>query len=155
VGPIRLAAATPADVDAIVALERRCFDQPWGRISVEGELAGRGSAGLLLREGPGEGAVRAYIFFRVVADEIHIHRIAVAPERRRRALAGRLLSECLRAGRRAGARAAVLEVRAANAAALALYRRFGFEVAATRPGYYSDGQEDALILHLTLCKEDS
>lgn len=150
--PLRLAAVTAADLEAIAALERRCFAEPWGRALLEGELAARGGAGLLLREdaGPEAGAVSGYVFFRLAADELHIHRIAVAPEKRRRTRGGRLLAECLRAGRLQGARTALLEVRASNRAALALYRRFGFQAVATRPGYYHNGQEDALLLRLAL-----
>ena len=45
-----------------------------------------------------------------------------------------------------GATKATLEVRASKTAALALYQRLGFRVAARRPGYYSKPDEDALIL---------
>ena len=45
-----------------------------------------------------------------------------------------------------GATKATLEVRASNTAAFALYERLGFHVAATRPGYYTKPEEDALIL---------
>lgn len=44
---------------------------------------------------------------------------------------------------------AVLEVRASNCAALALYSSLGFAEAGRRRGYYSDG-EDALLLHKQL-----
>jgi ribosomal protein S18 acetylase RimI-like enzyme len=46
--------------------------------------------------------------------------------------------------------AAVLEVGAANAGALALYRRSGFRPVGTRRGYYNGGREDAVILKLEL-----
>ncbi len=47
---------------------------------------------------------------------------------------------------RAGATRATLEVRRSNTAALRLYERLGFHVAAVRPRYYSKPEEDALIL---------
>jgi ribosomal-protein-alanine N-acetyltransferase len=46
-----------------------------------------------------------------------------------------------------GLDAAWLEVRAGNAAAIALYERFGFTTVGRRPGYYADG-EDALVMCL-------
>jgi ribosomal-protein-alanine N-acetyltransferase len=52
--------------------------------------------------------------------------------------------------RRGGLEAVTLEVRPANRPALALYRAFGFTTAGTRPGYYADTGEDALILTLQL-----
>ena len=46
----------------------------------------------------------------------------------------------------AGALQATLEVRRSNVAALRLYERLGFDVAAVRPNYYTDPEEDGLIL---------
>jgi ribosomal protein S18 acetylase RimI-like enzyme len=43
----------------------------------------------------------------------------------------------------------MLEVRAGNVSAQALYRRFGFEVTYRRPRYYRDNQEYALLMNLT------
>jgi ribosomal-protein-alanine N-acetyltransferase len=48
-----------------------------------------------------------------------------------------------------GAERLFLEVSMANKAALALYRKVGFEMAGTRPGYYQDGS-DAAIMRLLL-----
>ena len=45
-----------------------------------------------------------------------------------------------------GATALTLEVRASNAAAQELYRRFGFAPAGVRKGYYADTGEDALVM---------
>jgi ribosomal-protein-alanine N-acetyltransferase len=39
-----------------------------------------------------------------------------------------------------------LEVRVSNAAAIAMYRRFGFAPSGVRPDYYADDGEDALIM---------
>jgi ribosomal-protein-alanine N-acetyltransferase len=146
----QLGAVLPSDIDLIVELERRCFSLPWGRLSIAGEMSGRGAGALALRAGDGEApaAIVAYIFFRVIVDEVHIHRVAVAPERRRKGLGSLLLAECLRSARRRGASAAILEVRPSNVEAIALYRKFGFQAMATRPGYYPDRVEDALILKL-------
>ena len=52
----------------------------------------------------------------------------------------------LSAAAREGATRATLEVRASNAAALGLYRSFGFAVRGRRPNYYTNPVEDALIL---------
>jgi ribosomal-protein-alanine N-acetyltransferase len=58
----------------------------------------------------------------------------------------------MRIGRAAGARNLFLEVRPSNAAAKALYSRFGFRQVSLRRGYYPahDGREDALVLALAL-----
>ena len=102
----------------------------------------------------GDEAVIAYLFYRFVAEEVHIFRLAVHPEWRRQGIGSRLVTECLRVARSRGVTAAVLEVRRSNTEAIELYRKFGFQVVASRPGYYSDSREDALILKLEMKKED-
>jgi ribosomal-protein-alanine N-acetyltransferase len=143
-----LSALRPVDIDPIVDIEGRSFGWPWGRLSFESEADSPGADSWVVRTpGPtGAEQVVAYIFFRLIADEVHIFRIAVAPAWRRRGIGARLVAECLGSAPQRGARVAVLEVRPSSTAALALYRKFGFRVVATRPGYYSDSGEDALIL---------
>ena len=53
-------------------------------------------------------------------------------------------------GAAARARIATLEVRTGNAAAIALYRGFGFAPVSMRPKYYVDNSEDALVMMLEL-----
>ncbi|MCU0561610.1 MAG: ribosomal protein S18-alanine N-acetyltransferase [Desulfobacterales bacterium] len=145
-------ALRPADLEAVLEIERLSFACPWGRLSVEGELSGPGAQQLVIRP-PGSGAVAAYIFFRRIADEVHIFRIAVAPAWRRRGMGAQLVDACLQAAG-SGARAALLEMRPSNAEAMALYRSFGFQVVGSRPGYYPDRREDALILRKQLKEEE-
>ena len=80
----------------------------------------------------------------LVADELHITLIAVAPSVRRRGHGKRLLSALLQQARQQGAIHAPLEVGTNNLAAIALYANGGFQSAGTRLKYYSDGS-DALI----------
>jgi ribosomal-protein-alanine N-acetyltransferase len=47
-----------------------------------------------------------------------------------------------------GAQNAALEVRDSNAAAQAMYRRFGFQLVGRRPAYYKDNGEDAILMTL-------
>jgi [ribosomal protein S18]-alanine N-acetyltransferase len=152
----QLTCATPADIEPLVALEGRCFDWPWGRLSFEGEMASAGAGSRLAWTTAASGVKRivAYIFFRFIGGEVHIFRLAVDPEWRRQGIGTRMVDDCLTSARRRGLAAAVLEVRPSNTEAIALYRKFGFRVIATRPGYYSDSRENALILKLELKKED-
>ncbi len=82
----------------------------------------------------------------MVLDEAHIATLAVDPQYRGLGVASRLLETSLQAAMQRNASQATLEVRAGNQAALALYRRFGFEVVGRRPRYYKDNNEDALIM---------
>ena len=79
-------------------------------------------------------------------DEAHITTIGVDPDHRGRGL-GELLLLCMfdEAIER-GANWLTLEVRVTNAAAQALYRKYGFTAHGTRKRYYSDNNEDALIM---------
>lgn len=146
-------ALRPSDIEQVLEIERASFTCPWGRLSIEGELNGPGAEHFVIRQ-PESGAVAAYIFFRRIADEVHIFRIAVALAWRRRGMGARLVDACLQAAGRDGACAALLEVRPSNAEAVALYQKFGFRVVATRPGYYPDRREDALILQKPLKQEE-
>ncbi|MEN9581296.1 MAG: hypothetical protein RJA70_4305 [Pseudomonadota bacterium] len=96
--------------------------------------------------GPG---VQGYLLCWWVADELQIVDLAVEPGARKRGTASVLLEEVLAAARSHGTATALLEVRASNTAALALYTKFGFQVARRRASYYVDG-EDALEMSLKL-----
>jgi ribosomal-protein-alanine N-acetyltransferase len=153
--PWHLTAATRADIEALTALETRCFTWPWGRLSFEGELESRDGGSLVAWtiSPSGTQALIGYLFYRFIAGEVHIFRIAVSPEWRRQGIGFRMVGECLQTARRRGVTAALMEVRSSNAQAVALYCKFGFQVIATRPGYYSDSREDALILKLDMKEE--
>lgn len=69
---------------------------------------------------------------------------------RRQGIGSALIAACMEWARSQGATTIRLEVRASNAAALALYRRQGFSPAGARRGYYSAPLEDALLLEAPL-----
>jgi ribosomal-protein-alanine N-acetyltransferase len=144
--------ARPADLDALVALEGRCFEWPWGRLSFEGELSAVAADNRVVwtETSAGDQQIVGYIFFRFIAGEVQIFRIAVDPTWRRQGIGTRLVNECLSAARAEGLSTAVLEARPSNTEAIELYRKFGFHTAGVRRGYYSDRHEDALILKRTL-----
>lgn len=144
--------AMPADLEALAALEGRCFEWPWGRLSFEGELSASSADNRVVWTETSAGVKRivGYIFFRFIAGEVQIFRIAVDPMWRRRGIGTRLVAECLDAAQAEGLSTAVLEARPSNTEAIELYRKFGFHAAGTRRGYYADRHEDALILKRTL-----
>jgi len=76
----------------------------------------------------------------------HLMNIAVAPERRRAGVAGRMLGRLFEEA--GGVLPFTLEVRVSNHGAIAMYERFGFRPAGVRPRYYHDNGEDALIMWL-------
>jgi ribosomal-protein-alanine N-acetyltransferase len=147
--------AQPADLDALVALERMCFSHPWTPRNFTSAMADPPrSRVVVLRvphpaDDPGHG-IAAYCVYELAADELHVHNVAVHPGVRRAGL-GRLLMEVvLQAGAHQGARAALLEVRRSNDAARRLYESLGFHSLGTRRNYYSHPPEDAIVMRRAL-----
>ena len=140
-----------SDVHALARLEAACFTHPWTEAQIADEVARVEPGMVLVLEGfPGEGepgvAIRGYGSFRFVLDELHVMNLVVASGCRRRGLARWLLMFAMGKAWRAGARRALLEVRAGNGEALALYRSLAFCGVGVRRGYYRDPPEDALVL---------
>jgi ribosomal-protein-alanine N-acetyltransferase len=133
------------DLDAVAELEGRCFTNPWTRDALAGELARSEAARVYVARLPGE-PVAAFCSCWFVADELHINTIAVDAPHRRSGIATALMHYVMTEAARHGIRRATLEVRASNEAARKLYESLGFAVAAVRPRYYTQPEEDALIL---------
>jgi [ribosomal protein S18]-alanine N-acetyltransferase len=136
---------TDADLDAVVELESACFTNPWTRDTLVRELAQSGVAHVFVLRLPGE-RVAAFCSCWIVADELHVNTMAVHPQYRRHGLAAFLMRRVMAEAQRRGAVRATLEVRESNEAARRLYESLGFTVAAMRRGYYTQPEEDALIL---------
>lgn len=94
-----------------------------------------------------------YVTAYNIDGEIEIVNIAVRPDFRRSGLGAMLMNGLQDFARHHDAGRIVLEVRAGNAPARALYARTGFCTVGVRKGYYSDPREDALILEwVTSCR---
>jgi ribosomal-protein-alanine N-acetyltransferase len=137
------------DLEEILAIENDSFPTPWTPGLFRSEMANPISRMVIGRSAAG-GEVVGYAVFWRVADEIHLHNIAVRRDLRRGGIAATLLEEVLRRCRPEGARFVTLEVRRSNIAAQKLYERFGFAVSGVRRGYYTDTGEDALIMSADL-----
>lgn len=147
---IELRPMAPNDLDAVLAIERRAFPQPWSRTFFERELAAA-QARLMVAMAEDDAGTRlvGYSCRWRVADEVHLLNVAVLPDRQSGGI-GRLLVEAIVAeGRATGARVVYLEVRAGNVAARRLYRQLGFRALGVRRGYYGPGQ-DAIVMELRL-----
>ena len=139
---------SPTDLLAVERIEQASFDDPWVWEALLQELVpSRLRLPLVVEMG---GEVAGYLMAWRSANELHILNVAVDPRSRRSGLGGALLRAVLEVAAREGMTAVSLEVRPGNEPALGMYRRFGFEVAGVREGYYDDTGEDALILTLTL-----
>lgn len=90
--------------------------------------------------------VRGYTGQWLMVDESHLLTIALHHELRRRGLGEALLIAAIDQAVEAGARIMTLEVRVSNLAAQAMYEKFGFWRVGLRPKYYTDNDEDAVIM---------
>jgi ribosomal-protein-alanine N-acetyltransferase len=153
-GHITLSPMQEGDLDEALALEQASFAEPWTRNMFLGELQGNAFAvNVVVRAGAAgygtglaAGALVGYIMFWVVFEELHLMNLAIRPEARRRGIGTQLVRHALAVGAERGARTALLEVRASNRAALALYDNLGFARKSLRKGYYNHPREDAVIM---------
>jgi len=135
------------DLDAVLAIERRAFAQPWTRTFFETELgATQARCMVAFDEGPATTLVGYSVRWRV-ADEVHLLNVAVHPVERGSGVGRCLVEAVIDEGRSSGARVVYLEVRAGNVAARRLYRHLGFRDLGVRRGYYGPGQ-DAIVMEL-------
>jgi ribosomal-protein-alanine N-acetyltransferase len=147
---VSISPMTEHDLLEVVEIEQSSGLSPWGWDAYHRELQGN-DRGLMwvARLEPQLGkepTLAGYVVGRLVADELHINNMAVRDAYRRNRIATGLLSRVMAAARGYQAARAFLEVRAGNVAAQALYRRCGFCAVGRRRNYYSNPQEDALIM---------
>ena len=130
-----------ADLDAVIEVEAASFVEPWSRSLFTEEIAQPTRRYVAATD---ERSVCGYGGIMLVGEDAHVVTLAVAPGYRERGVASRIMMELVDLARANGARHLTLEVRESNQAALELYRKFGFEPAGTRKGYYTT--EDAVVM---------
>lgn len=145
----------PGDGSAVAALERQIFGSPWSEKTVADSIE-QANRYLTEREGTTgaawgafgafeDGVLVGYFFSAAAAGEGELHRIAVAPEKRRLGLGDALMERFLDWLSENGAGTAFLEVRSGNDAAVSLYEKHGFSEIGRRRNYYKNPCEDARI----------
>lgn len=133
-----------ADLEAVHRIERESFRTPWPPHAYRTELETNRLAHYVVARVGAE--VVGYAGMWLMVDEAHITTFAVAPAWRRQGVGERLLIALLDLALARGAREATLEVRLSNLPARRLYEKYGFRPVGLRPRYYSDDNEDALIM---------
>ncbi|MBD2871008.1 ribosomal protein S18-alanine N-acetyltransferase [Paenibacillus arenilitoris] len=144
-------AMTMADIPAVIAIEQEAFTSPWSKEAFVNELTNNLFARYMVMELGGE--IIGYGGMWVIMDEAHVTNIAVRSGYRGHGYGNSLLVELQRTAVFYGAAKMTLEVRVSNEVAQHLYRKHGFEPSGIRPKYYSDNDEDALIMWAELDQE--
>lgn len=140
-------ALAPENARDVHALETACFPQPW---SEEQLLRGMAQGSLMVYGVFRGGLLSGYLSAYRVGDEAEIINLAVRGEFRRQGMGRAILVTVLKKWCDMGIKEGYLEVRATNAAAIALYSSCGFVPVGRRPRYYPDTGEDAILMRLTL-----
>jgi len=145
----RLLAMRPADLDAVLEIERAVYEFPWTRGNFSDSMhAGYDMRVLMTPEG------RAGYFIAMFgADEMHLLNLTVAPPEQGRGHARYMLDALCALARRHRASQLWLEVRESNERAAALYERYGFRRVGMRQGYYPAAggtREHAVVMSLAL-----
>ncbi|WP_449623000.1 ribosomal protein S18-alanine N-acetyltransferase [Robertmurraya sp. Marseille-Q9965] len=136
------------DIDQILVIEKESFATPWSRESFENELTKNRFALYLVLED--EEVIFGYCGVWIIVDEAHVTNIALLPNYRGKKLGETLLTEIMKVAKEKGAKTMTLEVRVSNHVAQSLYRKLGFQDGGIRKNYYTDNQEDALVMWVNL-----
>lgn len=136
--------ATEGDLADVAVLETELFGpDAWDDLALRAELDGPGRRFVVAVDE----VLSGYAVSRSIGDVVDLQRIGVSPAQQRSGVATALLDDLL--AHPGEADRMMLEVSAANVAAIAFYLRNGFAELATRPRYYRDGS-DALVMSLDL-----
>ena len=142
---LELREAKSTDIGKMAELDRICFSLPWSLADFETEILRNKLAFYLVCTADSE--LVGYAGLWAIKPEGHITNVAVSPDYRRRGIGSKLIEDLLRQSHeRFGLTSYTLEVRISNLDAVKLYSRFGFKYAGKRKGYYTDTNEDALLL---------
>ncbi|WP_041542954.1 ribosomal protein S18-alanine N-acetyltransferase [Oceanimonas sp. GK1] len=139
---------TPADLDAMTALEHSAHVHPWSRGLLAEAFGERYFSGSLWHQGE----LLGYFIADRVLDESTLMNICVAPRWQGRGLGRQLLEHYFARCRALGLGWLWLEVRASNRSALGLYVATGYEESGRRRNYYptAEGHEDAVLMQKRL-----
>jgi ribosomal-protein-alanine N-acetyltransferase len=133
-----------ADLEEVQRIELASFSTPWPSNAYRSELETNRLASYLVARI--EDRIVGYGGMWLMVDEAHITTFAIHPGWRRQRIGERLLLAFLDLARDRHAREATLEVRLSNLPARRLYEKYGFRPVGLRPRYYTDNNEDALIM---------
>jgi ribosomal-protein-alanine N-acetyltransferase len=165
----------PDDIPQIVEIERESFPSIWPQTAYRRELTNKIARYLILSEvdeeslpaperpppgflgtlrrivgaeatGTSNERILGFIGVWLIIGEAHIVTVAVRERYRRMGIGERLLIAAIEIALEANEEAMTLEVRASNDAAQQLYLKYGFVRVGLRKRYYTDNQEDAVLM---------
>jgi ribosomal-protein-alanine N-acetyltransferase len=154
--PLRLRPMMLGDIAAVMAVDRASFPTPAKEQLFINELTDNVLAHyhvLSVVESGDRERIAGFSGYWLIADEIHISTIAVAPEVRGRRWGELLLLNLLLDALGLNPILVTLEVRRSNLAAQRLYAKYRFDVVGERRRYYHDTGEDAILMTVLLAEQ--
>ncbi|WP_146552701.1 ribosomal protein S18-alanine N-acetyltransferase [Rummeliibacillus sp. SL167] len=140
---------TIADVEAVHSIEEAVFATPWTLDAFYHEMTTNTQATYIVAV-DGTDAIIGFCGMWIVLDESQITNVAVLPAGRGKGIGESLMREAIHIAKERGVVVMSLEVRITNSIAQNLYRKLGFQEGGIRKNYYTDNQEDALVMWVNL-----
>lgn len=136
------------DIDEVTRVEEETFASPWPKDIFEHELTHNAHAHYFVAVLDGE--VIGFSGFWAVLDDAQITNIAISPKYRGYKIGEKLFDYTCQHALKLGVTRLSLEVRESNEVAQNMYRKFGLVPGGVRKQYYTDNQEDAIVMWVNL-----
>lgn len=139
---------TILDVQAVHAIEEATFPTPWTEDSFYYEMTENQYAYYILASESDN--IVGFCGMWMVLGDVQITNVAVLPAHRGQKIGEGLMTAAMATAKAHGMENMSLEVRISNHIAQQLYRKMGFSDGGIRKAYYTDNQEDALVMWVKL-----
>ena len=135
-----------SDLKQVLQIQTVCNLGRWRKTDFEKEML---NSSAILKIAAQNEKIVGFVSARLITPLIEILNIGVSPEVRREGIGKILLQDVLEQSEQRGASESWLEVRASNQSALNFYHSHGYQIVGRRPNYYSDPNEDAVLMTFT------
>lgn len=135
-------------LDQICSIEKACFTLPWSGDAFLEVISSEAFDSFAAVND--QNIIVGYVVFCEVLEELQILNIAVHPDHRNKGFGRMMLRHIHEKAFARGCLESYLEVRESNMSAIGLYEELGYRTYARRSKYYSDTNEDALLMKATL-----
>ncbi|MEC5425899.1 ribosomal protein S18-alanine N-acetyltransferase [Virgibacillus sp. C22-A2] len=136
------------DIEQVMIVEKASFATPWNAAIFNQEITDNRHAHYFIIEV--DKSIVGYAGIWIVMDDAQITNIAVLPSYRGMKLGEKLFQYTLQFAVKMGVTRLSLEVRESNVVAKKMYSKFGLVPGGIRKNYYTDNQEDALVMWVNL-----
>jgi len=136
------------DIDDVLKVEAASFTEPWPKEIFHQEIKNNDYAYYFVVQL--DNRIIGYAGMWFVIDDAQITNIAILPEYRGKKIGEKLFEYTCQQAMKMGVKRLSLEVRMSNVIAQNLYKKFGFVPGGIRKNYYTDNQEDAIVMWVNL-----